>query len=81
MGLIRLVIFALVIWLIWRMIKNYQVKQKNKNRQSANNKISNTNMVACHYCTVHVPENEAVAHEEKWFCSDKHKAKFLEGDR
>ena len=80
MGLIRLVIFALVIWLVWRMIKNYQASQARR-KNSGNQKLTSGNMVACHYCSVHVPENDAIAHEQLWFCSESHKDKFLAGNQ
>ena len=77
MGLIRLIIFALVIWMFWRLIKNYQASLNNKKQASGNKKLDNKNMVACHYCTVHVPEQDAVGYDQLWFCSEAHKAKYL----
>ena len=78
MGLIRLVIFALVIWMVWRLIRNYQAGQNSKNRNSGNkNKLASSTMVACRYCKVHVPDNTAIAHDDLWFCSESHKAKFI----
>jgi len=76
MGLIRLIIFALVIWLIWRLVNNFKAKQVNKKQQRE--KIENQNMVSCQYCSVHVPQGDAKAHEGLWFCSDAHKDKYLD---
>ena len=76
MGLIRLIIFALVIWLIWRLVNNFKAKQVNKKMQR--DKIENKNMVSCHYCSVHIPQEDAKAHEGLWFCSDAHKDKHLD---
>lgn len=75
MGLIRLIILALVIWMFWRLVKNFQAKQAGKN--SGKQHIENSNMVLCRYCSVHVPEKEAIHHEQLWFCSENHRDKFL----
>ena len=78
MGLIRLVIFALVIWLVWRMIKNYQATLRQKrNKNASDKKLSGDAMVACHYCKVHVPEKIALEHDNQWFCSSEHRDKYL----
>ena len=81
MGLIRLIISALVIWMFWRLVKNFKAN-RNKVNKEANSKdeIENSNMVLCQYCSVHVPELDAVNHEDLWFCTDKHKEKYLAGD-
>ena len=76
MGAIRLIIFALVIWLAWRMLKNYQLKRK----QASNAKrkiLEKEKVVMCQLCSIHLPESEAFSHQENWFCSQKHKQKFL----
>ena len=76
MGLIRLIILGLVIWLVWRLVNN--VKARVKNSQKAKAKIANQSMVSCRYCSVHVPQPEAVQHNDSWFCSEAHKNKFLD---
>lgn len=80
MGLIRLIIFALVIWMLWRFIKNFQARQ-NSNKNTSDKKLTRGNMVACQYCAVHVPESDAVEHEQLWFCSEGHKEKYLAGTK
>ncbi len=77
MGLIRLVIFALVIWMFWRLIKNYQANLDSKKHTGKKKQLVRGNMVSCHYCKVHVPEDTALAHNDLWFCNDSHKAKFI----
>ena len=83
MGLIGLIIFALVIWLLWRLIKNYQRSlQSRKNRKTTReNRLASDNIVACEQCRVHVPEKDALRftrdNEDLWFCSEAHKDKFL----
>jgi uncharacterized protein len=77
MGLIRLIIFSLVIWMFWRLIRNYRANLDSKQRSGEKKKLPNGNMVACGYCKVHVPENTAIAHDDQWFCSESHRAKFI----
>ncbi len=79
MGLIRLVIFAVVIWMFWRLIRNFLAKQEKANKKAAG-KLEQGNIVLCEYCSVHVPEQRAVAHEKLWFCSEKHKQNYLSGN-
>lgn len=82
MALIRLIIFALVVWLVWRMFQNYQVKQEQRRQQAAGERrLDQGRMVRCEYCSVHLPQSAAVCHDEHWFCNHQHKARFLEGGR
>ncbi|MFZ8928957.1 MAG: PP0621 family protein [Pseudohongiellaceae bacterium] len=76
MGLIRLIILGLVIWLIWRLVNNVKARVNTGKKPEA--KLENQNMVSCHYCSVHVPQVEAVRYEDAWFCCEPHKNKFLE---
>jgi len=53
MGLIRLAIFAVVIWMFWRLIKNFLAKQAKMNKKESG-KLEQGNIVLCEYCSVHV---------------------------
>jgi uncharacterized protein len=80
MGLIRLIIFAVVIWMFWRLVKNFQANIGEKGKKDKpKGEIEQSSMVLCQYCSVHVPESDAANHEQLWFCSDKHKEKYLAG--
>jgi len=80
MGLIRLIIFALVIWMFWRLVKNFKAKLESRNNSDSQsgNKLEQGNMVPCDFCSVHIPEEEAIQHEKMWFCNNSHKEKYLE---
>ena len=80
MGLIRLLVFVLAAWVAWKMFQNYKTKQA-RLRHEREKALSRERMVKCEYCQVHLPESSAVAHEEYWFCSSQHKARFLTGGR
>ncbi|MEX2367511.1 MAG: PP0621 family protein [Pseudohongiellaceae bacterium] len=76
MGLIRILIFIMVIWLIWRMIRNYQVKQQQA--REASGKLDQKKMVRCEFCNVHLPQSDAVSEKDLWFCNQSHKSKYLD---
>jgi len=75
MGLIRLIILVLVVWMLLRLFRKFKASQTVKNGKKQ--PLEHKNMVLCQYCSVHVPENKAVQHEQNWFCSDKHRDKYL----
>lgn len=81
MGLFRLLTFILVVFIAWRMIKNYQAKlaRSKQNRERAEIPVQEK-MVKCAYCSTHIPEHEAIADGDQWFCSQEHKDLFA-GDR
>ena len=66
MGIIKLIIVALVVWLgfsIWRKL-----------RQTKNNNISQPStrkMLSCSVCKMHIPESEAIIQNGEAFCSKK----------
>lgn len=70
MTLIRILILALAIWLIYRMVKNYQLRQQQK---PPHRPPRVTNMVACAHCGLHLPENEAIRISSKeYYCCKEH---------
>ena len=66
MGIVKLIIIVLIIWLgfsIWRKL-----------RQSKGNDLpqpSTRKMLSCNVCKMHIPENEAIIQNGKAFCSKK----------
>ena len=73
MGLIRLLTYIILIWLIWSIIKKTFSTEKPKQRQQ---QISRK-MVKCSYCQVHLPEQDAFRQDDDWFCSQAHKQAYL----
>ena len=65
--MIRFIILALVIWLIWFFVK--QKLQRGVKKQQT--KVVK-NMVSCSNCGLHLPQNEAIFYQGKYFCSKKH---------
>lgn len=77
--MIKLLMWLLVIWIMWFMIKNYLVKetQKKAGKPGASQKKSPQKMVKCSHCSVHMPESEALQHDVYWFCSQSHMQAYL----
>jgi uncharacterized protein len=78
MGLIRLLTFLLILWVLWFMYRNYQTRQQRKNQSR---RIAAGRIVKCRHCEVHLPQQQALAHGNDWFCSPAHKQAFLGDDR
>lgn len=67
--LIRLLILAVLIWLVYRLVKAYaksleppQIKAK-----------SGGDMVRCAHCGIHIPKSEGLLQDGKVFCSEAHR--------
>ncbi|MBN4075372.1 MAG: hypothetical protein COA71_03505 [SAR86 cluster bacterium] len=83
MGLFRLLTFILVAWIVWRMIKNYQVKLGRRTTKAEKEKIPvRQKIVKCEFCSIHIPQEEAIAGNDSnyWFCTPEHKSSFNQQD-
>lgn len=72
--MIRLIVIALIIYLIYMIFKRWAANKKNRSQQQT---LEN-DMVKCEVCQLHVPENEALQHDGKYYCSQKHLDKTKE---
>jgi uncharacterized protein len=79
MGLIRTLLYLIIGALVWYAIRNYLRKQElqKRARQQPKQPVS-SRVVKCQHCAVHLPESEAVAYKEQWFCSPAHMERWLE---
>ena len=68
MNLIRLIVIALIVYLVIQIIKRWSA---NKNAQNKG-KLEEQNMVRCETCQLHLPENEALQKDGKFYCSQAH---------
>lgn len=81
MGLFRLLTIALIALVVWHMIKNYKAKVARNAAKSDKVKIPvREKMVKCEYCSIHLPQDEAIAEGEHWFCKPEHKRLFKSQD-
>jgi len=70
-GLIRVTLIVLIAFLVYRLVKRWlagfeQLKEQGKRKA----KIGN--MVRCHYCQLHLPEEQAYRKDDNWYCSKAH---------
>ncbi len=68
-GLIRVAIIVLLAVLVYRLVKRW-LAQLEKPSASRPGKIGN--MVRCHYCNLHLPEQEALHRDNAWYCNQDH---------
>ena len=66
-GMIKLIILAVVIFLGFSLFKKFRKPASHTDQQPSTNK-----MVACSVCKTHIPENEAIIHNGKFYCSKEH---------
>ncbi len=69
--LIRLILLAVIVWIIYRLIKGY-TKSLAKTQSKSPGQISE-DMVRCAQCGVHIPKSEGLFAEGKVFCSEAHR--------
>ncbi len=67
MNLIRLIVIALIIYLVLQIFKRWAA-----NKKSATSTLEATKMVRCEICQLHIPENEALQRAGKFYCSQEH---------
>ena len=71
MTLLRIIIIGLVIWLVYRLIKNWLDKPAPKKRPAK--EIGN--MVRCAHCGLHVPKIESIKSAGVHYCCQEHREK------
>ncbi|NOZ36930.1 MAG: hypothetical protein GXP11_02465 [Gammaproteobacteria bacterium] len=73
MGLVRLVVILIIAWLIYSTTRRWlaSLDQKWDQKKSGRSEKIET-MVSCAYCGLHVPQNEALQAQGKYYCSSEH---------
>jgi len=69
MNLIRLIVIALIIYLVLRIFKRWAA---NKNQLSSQQQDKHKKMISCEICQLHIPEDEALQRDGKFYCSQSH---------
>ena len=72
MGLIRILLVVLLIWVAWRLLRQALLPGPDKDARGNGSGDSPTRMVRCTQCGVHLPEQEAVQQDQQFFCSKEH---------
>lgn len=80
MGLFRTLFYVIIGTVIWYAIRNYLRKQEIRNNTppQQSRQQGSSRVVKCQHCAVHLPETEAIAYKEQWFCSPAHMERWLE---
>ena len=69
MVLIRFIILAVVIWIIYMMVKRL-IAGNADTEQKTTKPLED--MQQCKYCGMHVPQTEAIENNGDYFCSKQH---------
>ncbi|MCK0155212.1 hypothetical protein MWU49_15965 [Alcanivorax sp. S6407] len=77
MGLIRLLVIAALIYIVWRVVKNLLASPRQANNPPTTGQQQQL-MRKCAQCGVHVPDHEAFSHNGQHFCSMEHQRLYLE---
>lgn len=65
--MIKLILIIIAVWLI------YTLFVKNKRNGRSNQAKPLKNMVRCETCGIHLPEDESIREEDRFFCSEAHR--------
>lgn len=66
-GLLRLLAVLFCIWLLWRFV------QKKTGGKQSTTQSNSASMVVCEVCGTHVPEDNAINENGRWYCSAAHR--------
>ena len=67
MNLIRIIVIALIIYLVIQIFKRWAA-----NKKSATSTLQEKEMVRCDVCQLHIPIDEALKKDGIFFCSQEH---------
>ncbi|MDC9715051.1 MAG: PP0621 family protein [Gammaproteobacteria bacterium] len=67
MGIIKILPYILLAIAVFLVFKKFRKAPSDMARKPSSNK-----MVACCVCETHIPENEAISHNGKIYCSKEH---------
>jgi uncharacterized protein len=68
MGIIKLVVIVLIVWVGFSIIKKFRKPAEIADKQKPNS----NKMLECSVCKTHIPEDEAIVQNGKVFCSKEH---------
>ena len=67
MGITKILIIALLVWVAFKVYSAVKSRSKNPDDNRLNKKI-----IACDFCKTHVPITSAIKVNKKYFCSLDH---------
>ncbi len=84
MGIIRLILLGVAIWLVWRVVRQTLLPGPDKRdtdggpTRTEQSTQDAAKMLKCEQCGVHVPESESFSARGHHFCSSAHQQAWLE---
>ena len=73
MGLIRLVVILIIAWLVYSLTRRWLASLDQKRVQKRDKSPHIENMVSCALCNLHIPQDEAVQAQGKYYCCAEHR--------
>jgi len=70
-GLIRIAILVILAVLAYRLIKRWLASLPRESAKPGKEQIGQ--MVRCHYCGLHIPQDEALRADNHWYCNQEHR--------
>jgi len=67
MGITKILIIALLVWVAFKVYSAIKSRSKNSDDNRLNKKI-----IPCSFCKIHVPLASAIKVKNKYFCSVDH---------
>ncbi|MDF1780972.1 MAG: PP0621 family protein [Alcanivoracaceae bacterium] len=84
MGIIRILLVIAAIWVVWRLVSKVFAPPTSTKQNDASNtthggaQTSDSKMLRCEQCGVHVPDTEVFTAKGHHFCSAEHQGRWLE---
>ncbi len=72
MGLFRVILLGVIVWLVISMMKRYQANSEARRKKVSNKESGQEKVLQCKTCGIYVPENEAIRDGENTYCSNEH---------
>jgi len=67
----KILLLALVVWLLLTILRNYR-----RSLDAAPPATKEGNMVRCEQCNIYVPESESILKDGKRYCCEAHAGSF-----
>jgi len=77
--LFRALIWLLLGYILWQAVKKlYQQIQKTQQQATTRRSLQSIPMVRCQRCGLHIPKQEALNVDNRYYCCEAHKQAHLE---
>ena len=71
MNLIRLILIFILLAIVWQLLKRWLTNQTQSRQQPPTENLQQ--MVRCEECGLHIPKQEALLENGKYFCCPEHR--------